>query len=109
MPLQYCDLIGECFVYIDDIIIYSKTHEDHCDHVAKVLPCLQEAGMLIKPSKCDFGLTEVPLLGYLVSGDGIKPQADKTEALRKMAVPGTVKAIHMYIDFWVWLSLPPAH
>ena len=61
-------LIGQCcMVYLDDIIIHSKTPEDHAKHLQLVFDKLREAGLKLKRSKCTFGAQEVELLGYLVS------------------------------------------
>ena len=63
-----------CLVYIDDIIIFSKTELEHQQHVETILEAIHKAGMTLKLSKCEFGKEKVQLLGYVVSKDGIAPQ-----------------------------------
>ena len=61
------DLIGECAMcYIDDVVIFSKTPEEHKYHLEQVFERLAQAGLKLKMSKCDFAKPEVKLLGYLV-------------------------------------------
>jgi hypothetical protein len=54
-------------VFFDDILIYSKSWEDHVQHVDKVLQILKEQQLYAKPSKCFFGVKEVEYLGHIVS------------------------------------------
>jgi hypothetical protein len=54
-------------VFFDDILIYSKSWEDHLQHVDKVLQLLKEKQLYAKPSKCFFGVKEVEYLGHIVS------------------------------------------
>lgn len=61
------------FCYIDDILIASKTADEHKLHIEQVLSRLQEHGLCIKPQKCNFGKDEVECLGYLVTTEGFKP------------------------------------
>lgn len=59
-------------VYLDNILIYSKTYDDHVRDVRKVLQALADAKMKIKPKKTEFYKTEVKFLGYIVSREGLK-------------------------------------
>ena len=54
-------------VFFDDILIYSKSWEDHVQHVDKVLQLLEAHQLYVKPSKCFFGVQEVEYLGHIVS------------------------------------------
>src|SRR5438045_7015559 len=58
-------------VYIDDILIYSDTLEEHIQHVRMVLKKLQEYGLYVKLEKCEFHVPKVTFLGFVVSPDGI--------------------------------------
>ena len=62
-----------CLVYIDDIIVFSKSFEQHMDILRQVLRCLQKAGLKVKPSKCQLFKKEVIFLGYKVSNKGVEP------------------------------------
>ena len=59
-------------VYLDDILIYSKTLDEHLKHMRIALQVLREAKLFAKLSKCEFCLPEVAFLGHLVGRDGIK-------------------------------------
>ena len=63
-------------VYLDDIIIYSKSLEQHVDHLRKVLECLRKNKLFAKPSKCMFAQSEVEFCGFLVSKKGIRTQPE---------------------------------
>lgn len=79
-------LIGRiCFCYIDDIVIFSRTMEEHAYHLSQVLERLAEAKLKAKASKCRIGREEVELLGYNVSAQGISPDPEKTRIIH--AVP----------------------
>ncbi|KAJ9557295.1 hypothetical protein OSB04_011909 [Centaurea solstitialis] len=70
-------------VFIDDILIYSKTKEDHVQHLREVLEILRKEQLYAKFSKCDFWLQEVQFLGHLVNREGIKVDPAKVEAVMK--------------------------
>lgn len=91
-------LIGKCcIVYIDDVCIFSKTVEEHAEHLRLVLQRLKEAGLQVKPSKCHFEKPEIELLGFVVSKDGIRPLPDKVKAIAELAPPTDVKGVRMFI------------
>src|SRR3954465_4037562 len=58
-------------VYLDDILIYSKTEEEHVEHLHLILEKLREHKLHAKYSKCEFWLSEVTYLGHVISKDGI--------------------------------------
>ena len=80
-------------VYLDDLVIFSKTEDEHHEHIAAVLQALQDHGLVVKESKCHFGVPEVKLLGYVVSANGVTADPEKVEAIRDMAPPSDVKAV----------------
>nr|GEW89718.1 hypothetical protein [Tanacetum cinerariifolium] len=67
-------------VFIDDILVYSKTREEHEDHLCIVLEILRQKKLYAKFSKCDFWLGQVAFLGHIVSADGITMDPAKVEA-----------------------------
>ena len=70
-----------CLVYLDDIIIYSRSFDDHLDHLNDVFSRLRSANVKLKPSKCSFARSSVEYLGHVVSRDGIRPDPSKIAAV----------------------------
>ncbi|GFU04585.1 retrovirus-related Pol polyprotein from transposon 17.6 [Trichonephila clavipes] len=68
-----------CLCYLDDIIVFSETFEDHLIRLRLVLKCLQEAGLKLNSKKCLFA-AQVKILGHLVSSNGVRPDPDKIKA-----------------------------
>ncbi|KAK5885831.1 hypothetical protein CesoFtcFv8_016928 [Champsocephalus esox] len=76
------DLLNICvFVYLDDILIFSKSKQEHVVHVRLVLQRLLENHLFVKAEKCVFHTTEVPFLGFVVSTGNIKMDPEKTKAV----------------------------
>ena len=74
-------------MYIDDILIASKTFEEHLNHLNLVFERLRKAGLRLKPSKCHFLRERVPYLGYIISKYGIHPDPSKTDKVRDFPRP----------------------
>ncbi len=74
--------IPNVIVYIDDLLIHSKNHEDHLVYLEKVLQRLEENHMKLNSEKCFFGNTEVSYLGFVLTPEGIKPGRDKLRAIK---------------------------
>ena len=74
-------------VYIDDIIIYSKTYEDHLEHLKNVFTLLGNAGLKINLEKCDFFKTKLAFLGHIITIDGIAPDPSKIEKVQHYPIP----------------------
>ena len=91
-------LIGRCcYVYIDDIVIYSRNLGEHVQHLRLVLERLRHFGLKVKPSKCAFAKKEVQLLGYIVSAAGIRSNPEKTQAIASMQPPHDKKAVRAFL------------
>ena len=76
-----------CFVYLDDIIIFGSTIQEHNRNLAIVLQRLRERGLKIQPDKCEFLKPELEYLGHVVTADGIKPNPIKVNAVRGFKTP----------------------
>lgn len=84
-------------VFFDDILIYSKSWEDHIQHVDKVLKLLEEKQLYAKPSKCFFGVQEVEYLGHIVSHEGVKVDPNKIKAIKEWKIPTTIKHLRGFL------------
>jgi hypothetical protein len=84
-------------VYLDDIIIYSKTFAQHLIDLAQILQRLRDAGLKLQPSKCYFARTEINYLGFVVSQEGIKANADKLRVVAQFPVPQSQKHISAFL------------
>ncbi|GKD57044.1 putative reverse transcriptase domain-containing protein, partial [Tanacetum coccineum] len=73
-------------VFIDDILIYSKTREEHVEHLRLVLELLKKEKLYAKFSKCEFWLREVQFLGHVINGNGIHVDTSKIEAGKEQAL-----------------------
>ena len=86
-------------VYLDDILIYSQSFEQHKSHVRTVLDTLRRAQFYCKPSKCEFGLRQINFVGHTVSHNQVAMQAQKLEALRAWPVPTSVTRLQCFLGF----------
>ena len=80
-------------VFIDDILVYSASEEDHAQHLRVVLNILREKQLYAKYSKCEFWLHEVSFLEHVVSGEGISADPKKVEAIIKWEQPKNVAKV----------------
>ena len=88
-----------CIVYLDDIIIFSDTKEEHLKRLEAVFQKLHAAGLKLKPSKCHFFREEIEYLGHVVSGKGISTNPKKVEAVAKWSTPKTVYDVRSFLGF----------
>ncbi|GFX17366.1 transposon Tf2-9 polyprotein [Trichonephila clavipes] len=84
--------------YLDDIIVFSETFEDHLIRLRLVLKCLQEAGLKLNSKKCLFAAQEKKILGHLVSSNGVRPDPDKIKAVRNFPTPKNIHDIRSFLD-----------
>lgn len=75
--------------YLDDIVVYSDTWEEHVQHLREVLEHLQRAGLTVNPNKCAIAKHETEYLGYVIGHGVVRPQVKKVQALEKCVVPQT--------------------
>ncbi|RHN78856.1 putative nucleotidyltransferase, Ribonuclease H [Medicago truncatula] len=101
--MEYMNRIFHAFldrfvvVFIDDILIYSKTEEEHVEHLKIALQVLKEKKLYAKLSKCEFWLKEVSFLGHVISGDGIVVDPSKVEAVSQWETPKSVTEIRSFL------------
>ena len=88
-----------CIIYLDDIIVFSKTPEEHIQRLRGVFTKLASAGLKLKPSKCEFFKKRITYLGHVVSENGIESDPRKPEAVKNWPQPVTVTDIHKFLGF----------
>ena len=81
------------FAYLDDIIIFSNTAEEHMKHIQIVFDRLKAAQLKLKKSKCSFFKKELYYLGHLLTTDGVKPQIEKVKAIHEMKPSTNAKSV----------------
>lgn len=86
-----------CLVYIDDIIIFGRTVEEHLAQLQTVFSRLKAAGLKLKPKKCHLFKRKVHYLGHMVSEDGVETDPEKTEAIRRWERPATVTDVRSFL------------
>ncbi len=83
-------------VYMDDIIVYSSTLEKHLEHLNEIFKRLREAGLRLKPSKCQFLCPQISYLGHIISADGIRPDPKKVAKLLSWPSPNKRKELQKF-------------
>ena len=86
-----------CFAYIDDILIYSESLEEHLKPIQAVFYRLRQHSLKLKLKKCNFVQSETNNLGFVISDKGVKPDASKVEAIKNMPNPTTVKYVRSFL------------
>ena len=82
-----------CIIYLDDIIIYSKTLEEHVERLKAVVKKLSKASLKLKPSKCEFFKSQITYLGHIVSNEGIATDPKKIKVIQLWPIPETVTQV----------------
>ncbi|MCF7184066.1 RNA-directed DNA polymerase, partial [Corynebacterium sp. MC-13] len=105
-PAVFMDLMNRVFrpfldvfviVFIDDILVYSRSEKDHADHLRMVLGTLRQRKLYAKFSKCEFWLSSVAFLGHVVGADGVRVDAQKIEAVKNWPRPTTPTKIRSFL------------
>jgi hypothetical protein len=96
----FADLLDICVVvYLDDILIYSDSPEEHICNVWEVLQRLQEQSLYCSLPKCEFNISTCEYLGYILSPDRLKMSSEKVQAIQDWPVPWKVKDIQFFLGF----------
>ena len=83
--------------YLDDIIIFSKTEEEHLQHLEEISEWLQKEGLKLKLQKCSFFKKHIQYLGHLISDEDIQPLPEKVESIAKIPVPQNAKQVKQFL------------
>lgn len=94
---EVCKGLDFVFVYIDDILIFSKSPEEHKAHLDKLFERLAEYGLNVKPSKCLLGVKALEFLGHHIDEHGILPAANRVEAITSFPPPDTLKKAQRFV------------
>ena len=84
-------------VFIDDILVFSKTEEEHEQHLRMVLDKLREHQLYAKFSKCEFWLHEVGFLGHVLNAEGLSVDPTKIQAVTEWQTPSNVKEVRSFL------------
>lgn len=87
----------QCFVYLDDIVTFSKTLDEHITKLRTVFERLQEANLKLQPQKCFFLQKEIVYLGHLCGVNGCQPDPSKVEAIDKITPPQNLREIQSFL------------
>ena len=92
------DVLGpQCLAYMDDIILFSKSTEQHFETIAEVLSKLSAAGLKLKIRKCRFFAKEIKFLGYRMTEGGMTMDPSRVEAINNMAMPTNKKSLQAFL------------
>jgi hypothetical protein len=83
--------------YLDDVVVYSESFEEHLKHLEIVLERLRSAGFTVRPEKVVFATQEISLLGHVISPAGVRIDPERTRAIRDFPPPRDVKGIRRFI------------
>jgi hypothetical protein len=106
-PATFCTLMSDIFqewfddfvvVYIDDILIYSGSLEEHADHLWKVFQRLRENKLYAKFEKCEFGVMEVDFFGHRITQEGLKMDDHKVKAIVDWEQPKSIPALRPFLE-----------
>ena len=84
-------------IYLDDVIVYSRTEEEHLTQLSAMFERFRESGLKLKPSKCNLFRTEINYLGHTMSAKGMEPGVDGIKAIVEMALPRTYTGIRQFL------------
>ncbi|MBW0557253.1 hypothetical protein O181_096968 [Austropuccinia psidii MF-1] len=107
-PASFQNLVNDIFadfldifvvVYLDDIMVFSSSQEEHVKHVASVLQRLRDNNLFAKASKCVFHASSVEYLSYVVSSEGLKMDSSKVQQILSWPQPKNIKALQSFLGF----------
>ncbi|GAA6072916.1 uncharacterized protein LOC114451186 [Tachysurus ichikawai] len=103
MEKVLADLRGKiCFLYIDDIIVYSLSLEHRTQHLNAILQSLSQANFTLNMKKCHFFKWQLKVLGHIVTERGVEVDPEKTQAIAQYPLPADLKALQRFLGFSGW-------
>ncbi|MBW0576963.1 hypothetical protein O181_116678 [Austropuccinia psidii MF-1] len=107
-PASFQNLVNDIFadfldifvvVYLDDIMVFPSSEEEHVKHVASVLQRLRDNNLFAKASRCVFHASSVEYLGYVVSSEALKMDSSKAQQILNWTQPNNIKALQSFLGF----------
>ena len=107
-PATYQRLMNECFeglhlksclIYLDDIIVFSDTYEEHLQRLRQVFQRIRQTGMKLTPSKCSLFKTRINFLGHIVSENGIETDVEKIQRINDWPTPKNPNEVRQFLGF----------
>jgi len=99
------DHIGKCATaYLDDILVFSPTKEQHLTDLHNVLASIEKSGLKLATSKCTFGATSCDFLGHTITSDGIQPSKDHTDAITTFPIPTKPRELKSFLGICGYFS-----
>ena len=98
-------------IYLDDIVIFSKDHASHLIRLEAVFQKLEQAGLKLKPSKCELFCRQITYLAHIVSTEGIATDEGKIDAIKNLPIPPLLLKSKVFLGSWdiVVSSSPSLH
>jgi len=97
----------ECLVYLDDILLFSRTFEEHCDRLATIFDGLERHSLKLKPTKCHLFQRRVTFLGHVVSASGIECGPGKVAAIAEWPRPTNVTEVRSFCGLASYYTFLP--
>lgn len=98
MSIVLRGLVGEkCLVYLDDIIIFSKSFDDHLNDLRSIFDRLRQSGLTLKPTKCNFYQEKIDFLGHVVSADGVHVDSSKIDNVKNWPTPQSKSELKAFL------------
>ena len=95
MDVVLKDLIGTYCIYLDDLILFSKTAEEHAEKLERVLEIFEMSNLQLHPGQCVIAQPQVKYLGYVLSG--VSTSSDKVDAVRNYPTPRNAKDVRAFL------------
>ncbi|CAN2387827.1 Reverse transcriptase (RNA-dependent DNA polymerase), partial [Pristimantis euphronides] len=84
-------------IYLDDVVVFGETFEDHLQRLRQVLQRLRDHGLKIKPKKCQLFRRRIEYLGHVITPEGVQPAVSKIEAIQEWPQPRTLREVRAFL------------
>ena len=92
------------YAYIDDLLIASSNPQEHKQHLKQVFDRFKQFGVIVNPTKCQFGVSELTFLGHSLNSQGIRPLQDKVKVIQEFPQPSTRRKLHEDLSIFTIVS-----